>query len=203
MRINSANNTNLNRNYNVVSNSKNTNSPFFGARITYCANNIEAFIKANGAEPGPVKNMFNNIVTHFRKMKADDIIFQLQNKTSDSSNIHITARIDSYQHGIELARKYKKFLTPTEYKKIINQNMYMLDDITDPLVIYRRKSYGGPKFNLDYHDDEKILIDIESHFPIDEGEKEVFLKIVRRKRGLFTRIYRWLDTHGPDEPPIY
>ena len=98
---------------------------------------------------------------------------------------------------------HEKYLTLDEYEKILKRQRYMESDLQKPLTIYKTKTLSNSRqFNMEQGDNEKILEDIKNKFPKD-CEKDVFLGFVRRKRGLLTRIYRWLDTHGPDEPPIY
>ncbi|MBS4759223.1 MAG: hypothetical protein KHX03_00815 [Clostridium sp.] len=162
---------------------------------------VDAFIKASKAEPEKVIKMFENIVEHFKSVKSENILFKVQQYPK--SKVNITAEIVPSEARMVLAKKYKDSLTAMEYEKISNFDLYMEYDLKKPLLLFQKKSPRAYKdFDLYYGDDAGILDEIKKRFPVD-CEKDIFLGFVRRKPSLGVRFFRWLDNHGPDEPPIY
>lgn len=178
-------------------------NPSFSAQTFFSKKNIDAFIKKASVESKPIEKMFDDIYRHFSSIRSNKFMFYIQPDKNDNKFVHVSAELISYQVALDLAKKYKKYLTLDEYEKILKRQRYMESDLQKPLTIYKTNTLSDSRqFNLEQGDNEKILEDIKNKFPKD-CEKDVFLGFVRRKRGLLTRIYRWLDTHGPDEPPIY
>lgn len=162
---------------------------------------VDAFIKATKTEPEKIIKMFENIVEHFKSVKSENILFKVQ--PYSKSNVNITAEINPFNSRKLLAEKYKDSLTAIEYEKISDFHLYMAHDLKKPLLLFQKKSPRDYKnFDLFYGDDVNMLDEIKKKFPVD-CEKDIFLGFVRRKPSLGARIFRWLDNHGPDEPPIY
>ena len=170
---------------------------------------VQYFIKETKSDAVKARAMFNRIQNHLNQIKGDTLYFEIQPTCYIGGAVNIKSFFKfSQKEKVALANKYKKSLTRDEYRNLSGSGygttMYVVNDLTKPIEIFQMSSpRRGEKFNLTLQDDKTIADIVERSFPVEKTEEILLLKMIRRPHNIFTNIFRWLDTHGPSEPPIY
>lgn len=193
--------TTTNSNLGVTKNSKH-NNPNFKAKVFCSKDGIEHFIKCTKQDSVETRKMFSQIVDYLTSIKSKYLEFKVQEYKSDNGALNIQSRFNlnpAQRKG--LAIKYNNLLTRKEYEKMCStdycKSHYLEIDLEKPLMIYNRP-FDSTNLTL-----KTFPRDIEEALPESEAEKLILLKSIRRPHNIFKKVIRWLDTHGPNEPPIY
>lgn len=169
---------------------------------------VEDFIQVTHSDAGLVRKMFERIQNHFNKIGGECLHFEIQPTKYAGGAVNVRSFFDfNYDQKIALANKYKRFLNGKDYQNLSGSGYgttrYIVNDITKPMEIFQMTSpRRGDKFKLAYQDDKTIADIIERSFPVETTERKILLKMIDRPHNFFKSALRWLDTHGPDFPPI-
>lgn len=170
---------------------------------------VEFFIKETHSDPSKVKAMFSRIQNHFNKIGGDALHFEIQPTLYIGGHVNVRAFFNfTEKQKVELANKYRQFISGKDYQNLLGSGCgttrYIVNDLTKPMEIFQMSSpLKGKKFSTEYKDDKTIAEIIERSFPVEKTERKIFKKMIERPHNFFKRALRWLDTHGPTEPPIY
>lgn len=192
----------VSNNNGYVSQNNKKQNPNFKATVNYYKDGIEHFIKCSKQDPVKTKKMFNQIIDYLSSIKSKYLTFKVQEHKFDDGALNIQScfALNPKQRE-ELANKYRKSLTKKEYRQMCSTDYcnshYLEIDLAKPLMIYNRP------YETTYYTLKTFPHDIEETLPKDDAERLLLLKTIRRPHNIFKKIIRWLDTHGPDEPPIY